>query len=120
MPTFCEILGENDFPTKYQNPRLETDYFDGISFLPELKGEGKQVKHDYLYWEFEETDQIGVRMNNWKLVVKKGTPLLYDLSVDLHEDNDISAEHLDIVKKMCDIIHDQHIESPDFKVTLPE
>ena len=120
MPTFCEILGENDFPTKYQNPCLETDYFDGISFLPELKGEGKQVKHDYLYWEFEETDQIGVRMNNWKLVVKKGTPLLYDLSVDLHEDNDISAEHLDIVKKMCDIIHDQHIESPDFKVTLPE
>lgn len=120
MPTFCEILGENDFPTKYQNPRLETDYFDGISFLPELKGEGKQVKHDYLYWEFEETDQIGVRMNNWKLVVKKGTPLLYDLSVDLHEDNDISAEHPDIVKKMCDIIHDQHIESPDFKVTLPK
>ena len=120
MPTFCEILGDTGFPTAYENPHLDTDYFDGISFLPELTGEGRQAKHDFLYWEFEETNQLGVRMGDWKLVVKDGKPMLYDLSTDLHEDTDISAQHPDIVKKMCGIIHEQHVESPDFKVTLPE
>lgn len=120
LPTFCDLIGETDWKNKYNNGG-ESDYcFDGISFAPTLLGQQEQPKHDYLYWEFEETDQIGVRMNNWKLVVKKGVPFLYDLSVDLHEDNDISAEHPDIVEKMKSIIRSQHAESPYFKVTLPE
>lgn len=119
MPTFCEMLGVPNYADKYKNVNASIDYFDGISFLPELTGEGRQGKHDFLYWEFEETDQIGVRVNNWKLVVKKGIPHLYNLSIDLHEDTDVAAEHPDIIKKMKSIILEQHIESPDFKVTLP-
>ena len=36
--------------------------------------------------------QIGVRMGDWKMVVKKGKPFLYNLATDIHEDHDIAAE----------------------------
>ena len=79
----------------------------------------KQKKHDFLYWEFDETDQIGVRMGDWKMVVKKGTPFLYNLATDIHEDHDIAAGHPDIVKQMKEIIRTQHTPNPHFSVTLP-
>ena len=37
---------------------------DGISFLPTLRGEGKQPQHDFLYWEYQ--GQVAVRKGNWK------------------------------------------------------
>ena len=119
MPTFCDLIGEEDYVKKYRNPRLVEDYFDGISFALTLLGQEGQQVHDFLYWEFEETDQIGVRMGDWKMVVVKGEPRLYNLAEDLHEDNDVAAQHPDIVAKMKEIISAQHVESPDFKVTLP-
>ena len=119
MPTFCDLIGEKDYVKKYSNPRLATDYFDGISFAPTLLGESGQQEHEFLYWEFEETDQIGVRMGDWKMVVVKGEPRLYNLAEDLHEDHDIAAQHPDIVAQMKSVITTQHVESPDFKVTLP-
>ena len=73
----------------------------------------------FLYWEFDETDQIAVRMNDWKLIVKKGSPSLYNLKTDIHEDNDIALQHPDIVKKMKAIIFEQHTPNPHFSVTLP-
>ena len=63
---------------------------------------------------------MAVRMGDWKLVVKKGIPHLYDLSNDIHEDNDISARHPEIVKQMTDIIKKEHKESDTFKITLPQ
>ena len=119
MPTFCELIGDKKFPKKYLNKKLEGDCFDGISFAPTMLGQDdKQQKHDFLYWEFHETDQIGVRMGDWKLVVKKGKPHLYDLATDIHEDHDIAAQHPDIVEQMVGIIHREHRPSELFKVTL--
>ena len=121
MPTFCELMGDKAFPKKYINKKIKNDCFDGISFASTLLGDdGKQQKHDFLYWEFHETDQIGVRMGDWKLLVKKGTPYLYDLSNDVHEDHDIAAAHPDIVKQMKEIIKREHRDSDIFPVTLPE
>ena len=37
-----------------------------FSFAPTLLGQEGQKKHDFLYWEFDETDQIGVRMGDWE------------------------------------------------------
>ena len=91
----------------------------GISFYPTLTGEGEQVAHEFLYWEFSETNMMAVRMGNWKLVVDKGTCRLYDLATDLHEDTDLSAQYPDIVQQMKEIIRREHIESSLFKVTLP-
>lgn len=120
MPTFCELAGVKDYVKKYKNKKKEVDYFDGISFAPTLLGKEGQQKHEFLYWEFHETDQIGVRMGDWKLVVKKGIPLLYNLSTDIHEDRDIAAEHPEIVKQMKEIICSQHTPNELFQVTLPE
>ena len=121
MPTFCELIGDKKFPKKYLNKKLEGDCFDGISFAPTMLGQDdRQAKHDFLYWEFHETDQIGVRMGDWKLVVKQGKPHLYDLATDIHEDHDVATQHPDVVKQMVEIIHREHRPSELFKVTLPE
>ena len=120
MPTFCDLIGVKNYVKKYANKKKATDYFDGLSFAPTLLGNGEQKKHDFLYWEFEETDQIGVRIGDWKMVVKKGTPYLYNLANDIHEDHDIASQHPDLVKQMTDIIRQQHTENENFKVTLPK
>ena len=120
MPTLSELAGVPNVAEKYSNPNVDNDYFDGISFAPTLLGETQKKTHDFLYWEFNETNQIGVRKGDWKLIVKNGTPHLYNLATDLHEDNDIAANHPDIVKELIEIIYSQHVPSTHFSVTLPE
>ena len=112
MPTLCDILDVN----------LE-DYdmsgSDGISYLPTLRGE-LQPQRDFLYWEFHETDQIAVRQGDWKLIVVKGEPRLYNLADDISETTDISSENPDIVAQMLQIIKEQHQPSELFPITLPQ
>lgn len=120
MPTFCEVAGIDNYVEKYSNKELAVDYFDGISFAPTLLGEGEQQKHDFLYWEFHETNMMALRMGNWKLVVQDGNCSLYDLVTDSHEDKNLAADYPDIVKQMKDIIKREHTESSLFKVTLPQ
>lgn len=111
--------GENDYAERYGNDALATDHFDGISFAPTLLTEAGQELHEFLYWEFEETDHVAVRMGNWKMISKGGIPHLYNLADDLHEDHDIASEHPDIVRQMVEIAHREHTDSPHFKVTMP-
>ena len=119
MPTFCDLIGMKNYTAKYTNPSKEKDYFDGISIAPTLLGKKGQKQHEYLYWGFNETNQIAVRMGNWKMVVKKGTPFLYNLKTDLHEDNDVASRYPNIVKKMKGFIQASHTPNPYFPVTLP-
>ncbi len=120
MPTFCDLAGVDDYVASYSNPEVENDYFDGISFAPTLTGNNDgQLKHDFLYWEFDETDQVAVRKGDWKLIVKRGVPHLYNLADDIHEDNDIAAENPQIVKELVEIVLREHVDSPHFKVTMP-
>jgi arylsulfatase len=120
MPTFCDLAGVKNYTKRYRSKKLANDYFDGISFAPSLLGKEGQAKHQHLYWEFSETDQIGVRMGDWKLVVVKGVPRLYNLATDLHEDYDLATLHPDIVKQMVDIIYQEHVDSQLFPITLPQ
>ena len=121
MPTFCDLAGIKNFAKRYTNKKLAGDGFDGISIAPTLLGKDAQQKHhDYLYWEFHETDQIGVRKGDWKLVVEKGEPHLYNLATDIHEDYDVSAEHPEILAELLAAIKKEHRDSPDFQITLPK
>ncbi len=121
MPTFCDLAGITGFPEAFENKNLEQDYFDGISFYPTLMGkDNEQKNHDYLYWEFHETDMLAVRKGDWKLVVKSGTCKLYDLANDIHEDNDVSSRYPSVLNDMKKIIKEAHTESSLFKVTLPK
>ena len=120
MPTFCDIAGVKNFRKRYTSRSLPIDFFDGLSIAPTLLGDNtKQQRHEHLYWEFHETDQIAVRRGDWKLIVVKGIPRLYNLATDLHEDKDIAAEHPEIVRELFDIIRKEHTDNPMFKVTLP-
>lgn len=117
LPTFMELAGIDGYPDKIR--RGDNDTFDGISFAPTLLGDDNQTQHQFLYWEFGETDQMALRMGDWKLVVKKGVPELYNLGRDIHEDHDLATQYPEIVSMMVDVIRSQHVESPIFKVTLP-
>ena len=120
MPTFCELAGVEDYVAKYSNPALVSagkEYFDGISFAPTLLGEGEQEQHEFIYWEFHETNMMALRMGDWKLVVQNGNCSLYDLSVDTHED--VALTNPEVVEKMKHIIHREHTHSDLFSVTLP-
>ncbi|MCM1310743.1 MAG: arylsulfatase [Bacteroides sp.] len=121
MATFCDIAGIENYEERYRNKDLENDWFDGISIYPTLTGEGEQIAHDHLYWEFHESNMLGVRKGNWKLVVKAGVCQLYDLATDLHEDNNLAETYPDIVRELVDIIHQEHTQPiSDFNLTIPE
>lgn len=120
MPTFCELAGVDNYVERYTNPKLANDYFDGISFAPTLTGNGEQEKHEFLYWEFHETNMMALRMGDWKLVVQNGNSRLYDLATDLHEDKDLATQYPEIVEEMKAIIKREHTNSSLFQVTLPK
>lgn len=108
MPTLAELTGAEEIET------------DGMSILPVLMGIGNQdTRERCLYWEFEETDQVALRQDDWKLICISGRPHLYNLAEDPSERHDIADEHPGIVRRMIETIRSQHKESPYFKVTIP-
>jgi len=98
---------------------------DGVSFLPTLTGKGEQADREYLYWEFPEYQgQQAIRMGDWKGIrknIKKGNMKveLYNLKDDPAEQNDIAAYHPDIIKKMENIMVEEHTSATldRFKMT---
>ena len=121
MPTFCDLIGQKKYTKKYQNKKISTDYFDGISIYPTLLGNVKKQKmHSFLYWEFHETNQIGLRMGDWKLFVQKGVPHLYNLKEDIHEDIDLAYKYPEKLEQMIKVVKEQHIDNTLFRVTLPK
>ncbi|UMB53045.1 arylsulfatase [Lutibacter sp. A64] len=109
MPTFCEIAQVNTPET-----------INGISFLPELIGK-KQEEHSYLYWEFhEQGGKQAVRLGNWKGIRLKmntnsNAPIeLYNLANDIGEEHNIANENPEIVKKISEIMNNEHSFSKEF------
>ena len=117
LPTFAELAGERDIEGTYA--KGAENYFDGISIVPALTGQPGQEQHDFLYWEFNETDQVAVRKGDWKMIAKRGKPELYNLATDIHEDHNVAYQHPEIVKELVEIVRREHIHNPHFKVTIP-
>lgn len=105
LPTLCEISGIKP-----------PDDIDGISFLPELKGQ-KQQQHQYLYWEFPEYGgQQAVLLGKWKAIRKnmqKGNKIweLYNLELDPVESTDVAANHPSVIKEVEEIVKKEHVKS---------
>lgn len=96
LPTMCQLL----------NVPVPAGV-DGISFLPELTGKGKQKKHDHLYWEFHERGgKRAVLKDGWKLIElfvnepDKTTIELYNLHSDPGENANVAHQYPDIVSKL--------------------
>lgn len=102
LPTLSDVAGVNAPST------------DGISFLPTLLNE-KQNKHEYLYWEFHESEAMeqAVRIGKWKGVRHNPTKNieLYDLESDISESNDLSKEHPEIIEKIKNILETSRTKS---------
>lgn len=108
MPTLAEL-------TKTPLPQTT----DGISILPTLFNKKGQKQHKYLYWEFHELNgRVALRSGNWKLIrqpVVGNTILeLYDLSKDIHEDNNLAAQYPKKVKELEKLMNGARTESPLF------
>jgi arylsulfatase A len=117
LPTLAELGNASQFIP---------DNLDGISFLPSLLGDDSQKKHDYLYWEDasyerippfgieEQTMMQAVRMKKWKAV--KNSPdssiELYDLSMDVGEENNLASGNPGIVDEMLLIMKREHQNAP--------
>ena len=104
MPTFAQVAG------------VPVPQCNGISFLPTLGGHpDKQVRHDYLYWEFHEggASTQAVRMGEWKGVRldPKGDLELYNLKKDVGEENNVAAEFPDIVQKIVAVLESARTQS---------
>ncbi|MFT7643342.1 MAG: arylsulfatase A-like enzyme [Pirellulaceae bacterium] len=101
LPTVAEIAGAT-----------APKDIDGISIVPELIGEkaaGRaQEDHDYLYWEFG--NQIAVRKENWKAVMTRsnGKWELYDLTEDITEENDVSADEPELMAEITKFAKSAH------------
>lgn len=114
LPTLCDISG-------IRTP----ENTDGISFLPELTGK-KQAIHEYMYWEFPESGgQQAVRLGDFKAMrknMKKGNTEfeLFDLKNDPGETRDIAAQHPEILKRIKDIVKEEHTTSanPLWKISI--
>jgi len=107
LPTFCEMAGVDAPPD-----------IDGISLVPELTGEGEQAKHEFLYWEFyERGGKKAVRWENWKAIQRNintnpnAPVLLYDLSKDLAEENDLAGSHPELVTRALSFFDEAHVPS---------
>ncbi len=117
ITAFWDILPTLSQLTKTKLP-VKTD---GISILPTLFSGKGQKQHKYLYWEFhEEGGRQAIRKGNWKAIrqhIAGGKPTfeLYDLSKDIHEDNDVSAQFPQVAKEMKNLMDKARTESPIFK-----
>lgn len=112
-PTFAEVAGI-DIP--------KNDPINGISFVNTLKGNKKQKKHKFLYWEFYEFGgKQALRYKNWKAVKvnvdkDKNAPIeLYDLSKDPSEKNNIANKYPEIVKRVEKFMKQARNQSDIFK-----
>ena len=110
LPTACDLAGI-----------IPPENIDGISFLPAMIG-GDQVNHEFLYWEFmEKGGRQGIRLGNWKAVKydMSGNPdapiQLYDLSIDIGEENNIASAHPEIVSEMSTLMKTSRTSSEDFQ-----
>lgn len=117
LPTVCEIAGA-PVPAG----------LDGISFLPALLGK-PQKTHNHLYWEFNETIDFkktqykqAVRKGKWKGIyyVKEEEFELFDLSEDLGETTDLTAEYPEVVSELREIMQSSHAPSKRFPLTKEE
>ena len=113
LPTFCELAGAE----------FDADSVDGISMVQTLMGKPQnQQPHEYLYWEFyERGGRRAVRFGNWKAIQQdihknKNAPFeLYNLSIDLGEENDVADQHPELVKRAKAYFNDAHTPSPFWK-----
>jgi arylsulfatase A-like enzyme len=93
---------------------------DSLSFLPALTGQGDQLAHEFLYWEFHEGGfrQAALLEGRWK-GIRSGGPdraiRLHDLTNDVAEQKDVAAEHPEVAKRLGEYLSTARTDSADWQ-----
>uniref|UniRef100_UPI0032176579 sulfatase-like hydrolase/transferase n=1 Tax=uncultured Draconibacterium sp. TaxID=1573823 RepID=UPI0032176579 len=73
--------------------------FDGVNLMPYLSGENSGQPHESMNWRF--TISAAIREGKWKLVrLPDRLPLLFDLSKDVSEQNNVALENLEVTESL--------------------
>ncbi|WP_442505654.1 arylsulfatase [Novipirellula sp. SH528] len=98
---------------------------DGISLLSELTSSSTPTRDSPLIWDFHNYGGIvAIRDGKWKAVrrdllkKKPGDWELYDLDTDRDEQNDVAAEHPEVVKRLEATYLDTRTIEPDFALPI--
>ncbi|MGB0775160.1 MAG: sulfatase-like hydrolase/transferase, partial [Akkermansiaceae bacterium] len=91
LPTFVALAGGKVEPQRK---------LDGIDVMPALKG--KPIKRQPLFWQHG--TNTAVRDGNWKLVITKKKPQLFNLAEDPSEKHNLSIKHPDKVAHLTKLI----------------
>jgi arylsulfatase A-like enzyme len=111
LPTLADLSGADQLKG-----------IDGLSFAPTLLGQGKQLEHDYLYWEFHEKGgRRAVRKDQWKLVqYQVGNPdetttELFNLDSDPGETTNLAEDQPEIYRDLYQKMLDARTTNPVFQ-----
>jgi arylsulfatase A-like enzyme len=101
-PTFLELAGEK--VAKENN-------FDGVNLIPFLTGQNLGKPHQTLNWRF--TISAAILDGDWKLVrLPDRLPLLFDLSEDVSEQNNVALQHPNRTNNMLKQLGDWDVSLP--------
>ena len=90
LPTFVHAAGGNE---------KAIQQLDGVDLVPYLQGTRKGMPHETLYWKKE--TRAAIRDGDWKLLRFPDRPAeLFDLAKDAGEQNNLAAEHPELVKAL--------------------
>ena len=92
---------------------------DGVSVLPVLLGQEREIPDRFLYWESPSRGlRQAVRWRDWKAVrLEQGAPLeLYDLATDIGEKSNVAGQRPDIVRKFEEYLKTARTESKEWPV----
>ena len=85
--------------------------FDGVNLIPYLTGVNDEKPHKFFNWRF--TISAAIREGDWKLIrLPDRLPMLYDLSKDISEQNNMALKHLDITESLLKKLGDWDVAQP--------
>lgn len=103
LPTFVVAAGGSIQPS---------ERITGVDLLPFLTGKREKPPHESLMWTY--TVGSAIRTGDWKLVrLPDRLPMLYHLSADTGERDDLALEHSDQTRSMLKELGRWEVNSPN-------
>ncbi len=103
LPTFLAATGVAVKPSE----RLT-----GVDLLPLLTGKLHEAPHESLMWTY--TVGSAIRTGDWKLIrLPDRLPMLFNLSADPAEQNDLALGQLDRTRSMLEVLGRWEVQSPN-------
>ena len=95
LDIFATIIAQTAIPVKTNNP------IDGVNLIPYLTQKNKTPPHENLFWrKFDQNDYATSNSDGEKLFVKKEKKLLYNLTQDISETNNLIKIKLNSFEKL--------------------